>query len=91
MTVNDTSYFLSNPKQWDHQADPNKHHNTFLFLRHTLYQTHGTYTIEEIATRLENSLPCTGSHGIGQTGATVKEVRGSRKDRLPGANVLEPV
>lgn len=91
MTVNDKTYFLSNPHQWEHQADPNRYHNTFLFLRHTLYQTRGTYSKEEITNRLENSIPATGPHGTGQTGAKVKESRGSRKDRLVSASVLEKV
>lgn len=72
-------------------SEPNRHHNTFLFLRYTLYQTHGTYSITEITNRLENSLPDIRTSQCRKAGVTVKKNNSKRQDRLVGADFLEKV
>jgi hypothetical protein len=66
--------------------NPNKHHNTFLFLKHTLYPTHGNYSHEEIRERLENQLSDVATHGTGETSPALAESGPERKDSLVTAD-----
>ena len=54
MTANDSTYFNSNPHFWEHQADPNKHHNTFHFMKVGAYGP-SNYSHEEVAAVLERA------------------------------------
>lgn len=51
MTANDTTYFLSNPHQWNEPTE--RHRNSFHFLTLTQPYRHKTYTKEEITHALE--------------------------------------
>lgn len=54
MTVNDTTYFLSDPHQWQHPLIKNKWQYTFKFLYNTSNRVKKNYSIEEITNILEN-------------------------------------
>ena len=70
------------------EDDRNRWHNTFLFLRHTLYQTHGTYSKEEIANHLENKLPAIGASRDGQARAPVEDDNQRSQDNLVTAAIV---
>jgi hypothetical protein len=53
MTGNDTTYFISNPKQWTNLADEKRHWNTFHFLQER-NKPKRNYSDEEIKNKLEN-------------------------------------
>lgn len=52
MTVNDTTYFISEHKQFRQQG--NQYQLTFKFIENTLYKRKKNYTVEEITQVLEN-------------------------------------
>ena len=58
MTSHDTTYFISNPHYFEHQDNPNKHHNTFKFLRLNTNECRRNYSEDEVRERLEASDPC---------------------------------
>ncbi len=66
------------------EDDRNRYQNTFLFLRHTLYKTHGTYSIAEITNRLENGLPDIGPHEPREAEAPVEISCSKSKNQLVG-------
>lgn len=55
MTANDTSYFHSDPHQWNHPLVKDKWIYTYRFLENTSYKRKRTYSDDEIRERLEQT------------------------------------
>ena len=54
MTANDTTYFESNPKQFD--TSGTKWHNTFKFIENTLYKRKQNYSQKEVEAMIEQKI-----------------------------------
>lgn len=55
MTANDTTYFLSNPHQWEHPLYKDRWHNTFKFIANTSYAVKRNYGYDEVLKVIERT------------------------------------
>lgn len=93
MTVNDKTYFESEPSNKNNAYEPYRWRNTFHFLRlNNNYYCRHNYTLTEIQNRLEhennNQLPVATAHGCQETTTPVEDGADPREDRIVGTNEL---
>lgn len=83
MTVNDKTYFESEPKLNDDLYNPYRWHNTFHFLRLNSAPRRYNYSLTEIQNRLEHDkLPVTTTPQCCQATAQDKVSPGPREERV---------